>query len=48
MERLISEFNAFFAGKAEIMVNSDRLQITIDSKTMIISLPEVIGGQNRP
>ena len=48
MNKLIKEFNTFFNGSAEIVVREDRLEITIDSQTLILSLPEVIGGQSNP
>jgi len=43
---LLEEFNSFFKGSAEAIINGNRLEITIGSQTLIISLPEVIGGQS--
>ncbi len=47
MEELVKEFNQFFEGSARIEVKDDRLEITIGSQTLIISLPEVIGVQSK-
>ncbi len=44
--KLLEEFNEFFGGKARAVINNDRLEITIDGATLIISMPEVIGGQS--
>ena len=38
--------NSFFQGNTEAKVVGDRLEITIGSQTLIISLPEVTGGQS--
>lgn len=43
---LLERFNSFFEGSAEIKINGNRLEITINHATLIISLPEVIGGQS--
>ena len=43
---LIEEFNSFFKGRAEIVINGDRLEITINGATLIISFPKVIGAQS--
>lgn len=43
---LIEEFNKFFAGSAEAKISKGRLEITIGSQTLIIALPEIIGGQS--
>lgn len=48
---LIDESNKFFKGKAKAIVVNGGLEITIGSKTAIISLPEVpriVGGRNNP
>jgi len=45
MKKLLKEFNKSFKGQAKAVINGDRLEITIGSQTLIISLPEVIGGQ---
>lgn len=42
---LLVEFNLFFEGSAEAKISGDRLEITIGSQTMLISLPKVIGAQ---
>ena len=47
MENMLKQFNSFFKGSAEIKINGNRLEITIGSQTLIISLPEVIGGQSK-
>lgn len=43
---LLEEFNRFFQGNAKAVIKEDRLEITIGTRTMIISLPVVIGGQS--
>lgn len=43
---LVEEFNSFFSGVAEVVVNEDRVEITIGTATLIISLPVVIGTQS--
>jgi len=48
MKKLLRTFNTFFRGKAKAVINGDRLEITIDSQTLIISLPEEIGGYSNP
>jgi hypothetical protein len=48
MKKLLTEFNSFFKGQAKAAIKGDSLEITIDSRTLIISLPEVIGGQSNP
>ena len=40
---LLEEFNSFFKGKAQALINGNRLEITIGSQTLIVSLPEIIG-----
>ena len=45
IEKLLEEFNNFFAPKAKVVVIEDRMEITIDGKTMVISLPQVYGWQ---
>jgi len=44
MEKLLEQFNSFFKGSAEVRIIKDRLEITIGSQTLIISLPQIIGG----
>jgi len=45
---LLEEFNSFFRGTAEAIINgnANRLEITIGSRTLMVSLPEVMGGQS--
>ena len=45
-DKLLEEFNAFFKGSAEVKIKDGRLEITIGTRTMLISLPEAIGGQS--
>ena len=47
MDSLLEQFNSFFEGKAEAKISGARLEITIGSQTMIVSMPEVIGGHGR-
>jgi hypothetical protein len=46
VEKILMTFNSFFQGNAEAKIVGDRLEITIGSQNLIISLPEVIGGQS--
>jgi hypothetical protein len=46
LEKILVTFNSLFQGNAEARVVGDRLEITIGSQTLIILLPEVIGGQS--
>ena len=46
IESLLEKFNSFFKGSAEIKINGSNLEITINHATLIISLPEVIGGHS--
>ncbi len=43
---IIREFNNFFQGSEKVVVNKNRIEITIGSQTMLISLPKVIGVQS--
>lgn len=45
---LVEEFNLFFKGTAEAIINgnSNRLEITIGSQTLLISLPKVVGTES--
>ena len=43
---LLDRFNSFFEGSAEIKINGSNLEITINHATLIIPLPEVIGGHS--
>lgn len=45
---LIDDFNKFFEGKAKAVIVNGGLEITIGSLTMLISLPEYVGGRNDP
>lgn len=42
---LLARFNSFFEGDAQVEVKENRLEITIGSRIMVISLPSVIGVQ---
>lgn len=46
MKELLRQFNLFFDGTAKAQIKGDRLEITIGSQTLIISLPEIVGGQS--
>ncbi len=46
MKSLLDRFNSFFTGSAEIKINGNRLEITIGTQTLIVSLPEIIGGDS--
>ena len=48
MEELLRQFNQFFKGTAKAQIKGDRLEITIGSQTLVVLLPQVIGGQNEP
>ena len=45
--KLLESFNAFFKGNATAQINGTRLEITIGTQTLVVSLPEVIGGQSK-
>jgi hypothetical protein len=47
MDELLKEFNGFFEGYAKIALSNNRIEITIGSRTLIISVLEVIGVQAR-
>ena len=47
MNELIKEFNNFFVGDAEIVIRDNELEITIGARTMLLSLPQVIGTQSK-
>jgi len=47
MKKLLERFNRFFEGSAEVKIVDNKLEITIGSQTLIISLPEVIGAQSK-
>jgi hypothetical protein len=46
LEKILMTFNSFFQGNAEAKIVGDRLEVTIGSQALIISLPEIIGGQS--
>ena len=46
MSNLIERFNSFFSGTASIVINGSNVEITINGATLIISLPEVVGGHS--
>ena len=43
MGELLKEFNRFFEGDVKIALSNNRLEITVGSRTLILSLPEIIG-----
>ena len=47
MNNLLDQFNSFFKGSAKAVVNGKRLEITIGSQTLIISLPDIVGAQSK-
>lgn len=47
-EKLLEIFNSFFQGDAEAKIVDDRLEITIGSRTLILSLPTEAGGYSTP
>jgi len=48
LEKILTIFNSFFQGDAEAKIVDDRLEITIDSRTLILSLPAEVGGYSTP
>ena len=48
LEDLIREFNNSFEGDAQIVVRNGTLEITVLSRTLIITLPKAIGWQAIP
>jgi len=46
VEELLFLFNGFFNGEAEATIVNGSLKITIGNRTLIISLPEIIGGSS--
>lgn len=48
MKKLIDDFNKFFKGNANIIIKNDELEITVGTLTMVISLPEMTVGYNKP
>jgi len=47
-EKMLALFNSFFQAVAEAKIVDDRLEITIDTRTLILSLPEEVGGYSTP
>ena len=47
-DKIIEIFNSFFQGDAEAKIVDDRLEITIDTRTLILSLPAEVGGYSTP
>ena len=47
MKNLLKQFNSFFKGSARAKIVGNRLEITIGSQTLIVTLPEIIGGQSK-
>ena len=45
-KNIIERFNSFFEGSAKVVINGNRLEITINGVTLHISLPEVLGGHS--
>lgn len=45
IEYLIDEFNHFFEEDAKATIDKGRLEVTIGSRTMLISLPQIVGVQ---
>jgi len=43
LEELIREFNNSFEGDAQIVIRNGTLEITVLSRTLIITLPKTIG-----
>ena len=46
MEELLSRFNSFFEGSAKIEIKGNKMEITINRATLVISLPEILGGHS--
>jgi len=46
MEKLIAEFNLFFSGSAEIVRVGNEIKISVGAKTLIVSLPSIIGADS--
>jgi len=44
MKELLERFNSYFEGSAEAKIVKGRLEITIGSQTLLISLPQIVGG----
>lgn len=44
-KNLLEEFNSFFEGDAEIIITDSKMEITVGSRTLVISLPGVISAR---
>jgi len=42
MEKLIEDFNQYFSGDAYAEIKNNQLEITIGSRTMVISMPSCV------
>ena len=45
MDKIMEEFNTFFEGDATAGIVNGKLHITIGSRTLVISLPAIVGAQ---
>ncbi len=43
IQDLLVEFNSFFKGDAEVIIANNTVEITVGSRTLIVSLPTVVG-----
>ena len=41
-DNLLDTFNSFFEGDAEIIITDNKMEITVGSRTIVISLPTVV------
>lgn len=46
MQNIIEKFNSFFSEIAKAEIKGDCLEVTIDTQTLIIHLPSVVGTQS--
>ena len=46
MENIIDQFNAFFDKDASVVIKNNKLKITIDTRTLTIELPTVVGAES--
>ena len=46
MQSIVDKFNSLFEGIAKAEIIDGRLEVTIDSQTLIIQLPSVTGAQS--
>jgi hypothetical protein len=47
MKELLRQFNQFFKGAARAQIKGKRLEITIGSQTLIVSLPTITGAESK-